>query len=87
MASVADAWTDEIVERLAGRLDLSQVIVAHTDGGDVLKGVEEIAGHLRLSKSHTHKALADGVIPGQQVGSTWLASRAALTRWLAAAGP
>lgn len=81
--SPAEVWTDSIVDRLAARLDLSQVIIVHTDGSDELRGTEEISKFLRISTSHVGKGLKDGVIPGQQVGSRWLASRAALTRWLA----
>jgi excisionase family DNA binding protein len=48
----------------------------------VFNSVEELANHIGLSLSSTHKGLRAGMIPSIRVGKRFIISRAAVQRWL-----
>ncbi|WP_370326346.1 hypothetical protein [Euzebya sp.] len=82
MTTLAELIGHTVARELRG--DVQRLLVPAEN--DVLEGIEDIATYLTLSPAHVARHLGS-TIPARKVGRSWLASKAALTAWLAGRDP
>ncbi|WP_370325522.1 hypothetical protein [Euzebya sp.] len=80
--TATDSLAQAIGLQVASRLlaDADRILIVAED--DVLTGAEAIAAHLGVSRRHVDR-YAGVTIPARRIGTKWVASKAALARWMA----